>query len=766
MRRALLLLLVLLACTATTLAANWSNWRGPEQNGVSRERDLPEKFTLKGDNLVWRAPYGSISTPIVQDGQVYLINKVGDGVTMQERVMAFDAKTGKKAWEHHFNVFHTDIVDDRVCWTHMAGDPETGNVYAHGTQGFLTCFSKKGDVLWQRSLTEEFGRVSGYGGRLPSPTVDGDLVLLNIVNASWGEQTVGGTRMFAFDKRTGQVVWWASTGYRVKDTHYSCPVVAVIGGQRLVIAGGGDGGVHAFKVRTGEKVWSYIFGDGAVNCTPVVEGDRVWIGHGEENENGTQGRVICLDGATVLDGKPKLLWKVDGIKVKYASPLLHAGLLYVCDEVGNLYCLEAKSGKQLWDFAYGANTKGSPVWADGKIYIAEVDSKFHVLEADAKGCNRLSQVRFRSTGGAPVELHSSAAVVDGKVYFTTTEELICIGKKDHKAKPGPVPAPPAEAPLPKGAKPAHLQVVPADVSLHPGDSVELKARAFDDHGRLIGEVAADWSLAAAAPPVFPIGMEAPKGPPKKGPPKPLAGELSAAKGATTKLTAAKAPAGQFGRVLAKFGGLTASVRVRVAPVLPYVLDLEDVPLGGIPGGWVNTQGKFSVIRLPDGTLVLSKRNDAPSPLVARANAYIGMPDLTGYTIESDVFGTKVRTDLPDMGIGANRYQFLMAGNDQELRLVSWDAQKRINKVLKFPWKPDVWYRMKLTVTVNGNKALVQGKVWPRGQAEPKNWTIEVEDPRPIKTGSPCLYGFSSGIIGAKSPGTNIYYANVKVTPNK
>src|SRR5262249_46288965 len=138
-----------------------------------------------------------------------------------------------------------------------------------------------------------------------------------------------------FDKRTGKVVWWASTGFPIKDTYYSTPVVAVIGGQRLLVSGGGAGGVHAFKVRTGEKVWRYIFGTAAVNCSPVVVGDHVFIGHGENNDDSEQqGRVICVDGSKVKDGKPELVWKVDGIQVKFASPIIDNGRLYVCSDLG------------------------------------------------------------------------------------------------------------------------------------------------------------------------------------------------------------------------------------------------------------------------------------------------------------------------------------------------------------------------------------------------------------------------------------------------
>src|SRR5262249_59589119 len=146
--------------------------------------------------------------------------------------------------------------------------------------------------------------IAGDGGRVTSPIIDGELLLLGILNSSWGYNAVGRNRFMAFDKRTGKVVWETSTGLQPKNTYYSVPVVAVVGGQRLLVSGGGDGGVHAFKVRTGEKVWSYVLGTGDVNCSPVVHGDRIYIGHGEENENNTQGRVVWLAGSNLENGKP------------------------------------------------------------------------------------------------------------------------------------------------------------------------------------------------------------------------------------------------------------------------------------------------------------------------------------------------------------------------------------------------------------------------------------------------------------------------------
>ena len=179
---------------------------------------------------------------------------------------------------------------------------------------------------------------------------------------------------------------------------------------------------------------------------------------------------------------------------------------------------------------------------------------------------------------------------------------------------------------------------------------------------------------------------------------------------------------------------------------------------------MNTQGKFAV-QTKDGAKVLVKLATNASPLVARAHAYIGRPTMTGYTVEADVQGRKKGEDMPDMGVLANRYTLLLDGNKQQLRLISWDALPRVDKSIGWAWKPGVWYTMKLTVDVHGDKARISGKVWPRGEAEPANWTIEFEDPVPNREGSPGLYGLATGIIG-NEPGAEIYYARVSVTPNE
>jgi len=746
-------------------AGNWADWRGPEHNGVSRDLGLPDKFSLnasdQNSNLLWKAPFGGRSTPIVMNGRVYLIGNVGEGSTDQERVVCFNADTGERIWEHRFNVFFTDIVAVRVGWTNLVGDPETDCIYAHGVQGLLFCFNgKDGKILWSRSLTEEYGRISGYGGRVCSPIIDGDLVIVGMLNASWGQYARGGNRFVAFNKQTGEVVWWSETGFPPKDTYYSVPVVATINGERVMITGGGDGGVHAFQVRTGKKLWSYMFGTGAVNCSPVVQGTKIYIGHGEENlDNNIQGRTFCLDGADVKDGKPKVLWNRDGIKPKYCSPLLHEGRLYICDETARMYCLDADTGKTHWSKTYGRNAKGSPVWADGKIYVAAVNSQFVILKPKAKACDILHKQTFQSETGSDVEINGSPAVANNRVYLMTSEALYCIGLKDGpKGSSALPPQPKEEAPSP-GAKGSFIQVLPADAVLEPGESATFRARVFDAKGHLIREErAVKWSLAPMIPPPPLPNAPVPKTPPP--PPPDLKGAISS----EGKLTVDKAPNGQFGTVVAELDGVKGMARVRVAPTLPYKQDFEKVPLDRTPAGWVNTQGKFVVRKVGDSN-VLVKTATNPSPLVARANAFIAKPNCTNYTVESDVMGARVRDDLPDMGVVACRYTFFLDGNKQQLRLVSWDALPRIDKSIDFPWKAGEWYRMKITAEVHDGKAQVKGKIWSRGAKEPEKWTLELEDDLPNPEGSPALYANATGFVG-NNPGTEIFFDNVSVGPNK
>src|SRR5216684_5965299 len=82
----LFFLLVFSSCSlclcGETFAADWVHWRGPEQTGVSREVDLPDRWSpnpkAANNNLIWTQPYGGRSTPLVMNGRVYIIHDAGE----------------------------------------------------------------------------------------------------------------------------------------------------------------------------------------------------------------------------------------------------------------------------------------------------------------------------------------------------------------------------------------------------------------------------------------------------------------------------------------------------------------------------------------------------------------------------------------------------------------------------------------------------------------------------------------------------------------
>ena len=156
------------------IAADWPSWRGPAQTGAGQEESVVTSWDPGGENLLWKLEEGGRTTPIIMGDRLFAIMPVGEGPGSGERVVALDAVTGQKVWERRFNVFHTDIVENRLGWTSVVGDPETGNIYVHGTGGEFFCLSRDGKLLWSHSLTEEYGRSSGYGGRLHTPIIDED----------------------------------------------------------------------------------------------------------------------------------------------------------------------------------------------------------------------------------------------------------------------------------------------------------------------------------------------------------------------------------------------------------------------------------------------------------------------------------------------------------------------------------------------------------------------------------------------------------------
>src|SRR5262245_37945597 len=189
---------------------DWPELRGPSRDGSSKETNLIDKWTLNGENFLWRVPHGGRSAPIVMGNRVYVQNPAGRGAALQERVMALDADTGKTIWEYKFNIFQSDAPPHRIGWASPAADPETGNIYALSGGAQAIALSPDGKLLWNRSLGEEWAAFTTQGGRTMSPVIDGDLVIVSAAVSNWGMSGARAHRLIALDKRTGDTVYVAN----------------------------------------------------------------------------------------------------------------------------------------------------------------------------------------------------------------------------------------------------------------------------------------------------------------------------------------------------------------------------------------------------------------------------------------------------------------------------------------------------------------------------------------------------------------------------
>ena len=104
------------AAITVTGAADWPEWRGPMRDGRSAETNLPSKWSPAGENLAWRIPIGSRSSPVVFGNRIYLNTPTGDLANTQERLVALDAETGKIVWERRFSLYLSDEQQPGSSW--------------------------------------------------------------------------------------------------------------------------------------------------------------------------------------------------------------------------------------------------------------------------------------------------------------------------------------------------------------------------------------------------------------------------------------------------------------------------------------------------------------------------------------------------------------------------------------------------------------------------------------------------------------------------
>ncbi|TWT88616.1 outer membrane biogenesis protein BamB [Pseudobythopirellula maris] len=751
---------------------DWPLWRGPHGNGVSDEVGLVDEWDPKGgegSNLLWKSDeLGGRSTPIVMNGKLYTLTRDQPGTELEgEKVVCADAATGKVLWEYRFNVYLSDVPDTRVGWSSVVGDPATGRVYAQGVCGYFCCLEgDSGEVVWDRSLHEEFGLLSTYGGRTNFPLIHDDTVIISAVVIGWGDTPQWGLmakpahRFMAFDKATGEMRWLSGTRLIPYDTTYSSPTPAVLNGQRALVFGSGDGAVWAMQAGTGKTLWNYPISRRGLNVSPLVTPNgMVYTGHSEENIVGTtMGAFVAIDGTK--QGALELgdeEWIVPQAMVGKSSPIAVGGRIYAMDDRAKLFVYDAKTGERITRKALGRAMRGSPIYADGKIYTCTNEGMFYILKPTDDGVEVLQKLRLRGE-----EVNASPIVSHGRIYMTTADNLYCIGDPsvepslDIRLVNGVRPVPTASG------EPAQMQVVPWDTLLAPGEEQTYTVRLYNATGEFLREASSgEVSFSVDGPgSVTPDGRYiAPTNAPHKA-----------------------------ALVNVAMGDLKGQGRVRIVPPLPWSFDFNDGELA--PLTWVGGRIRY-VPRDENGEGYLAKPTELPTrpgapttKLGTRSQMWMGPSDLADYTVQADVqmqtgvagessaaspdampeFVDPSASDnpikLPSAGLINSGYTFTLFGPNSEARLYSWCTHpERAQASVAMEFEPHVWYTMKCRVEPadDGASAKVYGKVWKRDEQEPAEWTLEFVDEAPNLQGAPGLFGDSKE--------AEFYVDNLKVTPN-
>jgi len=327
----------LVVATATAVADDWPQWGGPEGDCVWREEGIVETLPAGLLPRVWSAAVGEgYSGPAVADGLVYLTDRIKEAGT--ERVLCFDAETGAEVWKHEYPVRYTISYPAGPRATPVIDE---GRLYTVGAQGDLICFgTRDGKILWQKNFVKDFGTTLPTWGMAASPVVEGRQLITLVGGAD-------GATVVSFDKETGEELWRAIDDPAVG---YVPPRVFTFGGTRQVIAWHPTA-VTSLDPETGETIWEVPFAVQMGLCvsSPQRAGNRLFV---TAFYNGPLMLDVAADGrsATVAwKGKSNSEIETDGLHSIMPTPVLTEENIYGVCSYGQLRCLDAKTGKRLWE---------------------------------------------------------------------------------------------------------------------------------------------------------------------------------------------------------------------------------------------------------------------------------------------------------------------------------------------------------------------------------------------------------------------------------
>jgi outer membrane protein assembly factor BamB len=317
---------------APAAAEDWPQWRGPARDGAWTEQGVLTSFPAGGLPILWRAAVGpGLSSPIVAEGRVFLTDLELTRPMTHERVLCFDAGSGRPLWTYAYDAEYPEgeqapqgPIPTPVC--------HGGKVYTIGKTDLLCLDAADGKVLWKTDLNQEYQAQEFL--TYASPLIEGRLLIIYAGRFS-GDATAC---VIAIDKDSGQTAWRALTDYAAM----SSPIVVSAAGKRQVIVWSQQA-VTSLDAATGQVCWEEAtrpVNQSSAVSTPVVQGSRLLIG----------GLMMELDTAAPTAA---VLWPESKSPARRnlsntSTPMLRGDYVFSARTSGHLVCLDAASGDELW----------------------------------------------------------------------------------------------------------------------------------------------------------------------------------------------------------------------------------------------------------------------------------------------------------------------------------------------------------------------------------------------------------------------------------
>ena len=425
--------LMLLSMISVAKAADqWPQWRGPNFNGSSDAKNLPDKLDATTQLWAIDLPGQGAGTPIIWNDRIFLTGI--DDESRKLLAMCIARKDGSFLWKKEVGL--NTQQNDRNNMASPSAITDGKLAFFYYASGDLVSFDVEGNQKWARNIQKDYGPfhmnwIYGsspllYGGKLYVQVLHRDVPAHGPPDGSPKD-----SYLLAVDPQTGKDIWRV---IRPSDPHaqqetkeaYSTPIPITRNGKTEILLIGGDC-VSAHDADTGKEIWrcggwdpqsithwrlvpSVVTYDDLVFAPPPKGGAIFAIRDGGSGD--------------VTDSK-QVAWKNKELSSDVCVPLVYKDHLYVLDgDKKRIYCADPKTGQIQWSGALGGRAvfRASPTGADNKIYCLNENGDVWVVSADE--FKILSQNSLK-TGRS----RASIAVVDGEVIVRSGDKVFAFMKK-------------------------------------------------------------------------------------------------------------------------------------------------------------------------------------------------------------------------------------------------------------------------------------------------------------------------------------------------